>query len=92
MKGAGKVYKASGNGTRSGKPYVARTSNPRGPKGRGKRDGRARSDHEIVDTYNNTREGKIKEQRHIDKDGLENLDNKRNEIAPSKRGDYGLDD
>jgi hypothetical protein len=35
----------------------------------------------------------MKEQRGIDKErGIDNLDNKRNEIAPEKRGDFGLDD
>ena len=87
------VCKVPGTKPKSGKPYVGRTTSPKGPKGRGKKDGRDRSDAEIVDTYGNTKEGRMKEQKTMDKEGgLDNLDNKRNEIDPSKRGDFGLDD
>jgi hypothetical protein len=88
--GAGVIYKATK--TPSGKPYIGRTTNPKGPPGRGKRDLRDRADAEILDTYGGIREGKKKEQIAIDENGgLGNLDNKRNEIAPDKRGDYGLE-
>lgn len=46
-----------------------------------------------MDRYDSkkTREGKKKEQEWIDREGgVEKLDNKRNEIAPKKRKEYGL--
>jgi hypothetical protein len=90
--GSGVIYVAPGEATKSGKEYVGRTSNPAGPVGRGNADGRDRSKAKVVDTYTNTREGKTKEQQHMDKrGGVEKLDNKRNEIDPKKRKEYGLD-
>ncbi len=43
----------------------------------------------VVGTYdsNNTKEGRQKEQQKIDEHGLENLDNKRNEIKKDKKKD-----
>ena len=88
----GVVYKVSGKDTPSGEPYIGRTSHPDGPPGRGKVDGRDRTNAEIVDKYTTTKEGKVKEQKAMDVNGgVKKLDNKRNEIAPSKRKDYGLD-
>lgn len=85
----GVVYR----GTRDNKPYIGRTSNPAGPSGRGGRDGVDRSNAEILDRYPNTREGRIREQRQIDAHGgLDNLSNRRNEIAPHRRGEFGLGD
>lgn len=45
-----------------------------------------RTKAQVVDTYNskNTQEGRVKEQNQIDKHGLKNLDNKRNEIRKPK--------
>ena len=86
----GVVYKVPGKDTPSGKPYVGRTSSPEGPPGRGKVDGRDRTNAKVVDTYKNTKEGRVKEQKAIDKDGLDKLDNKRNEIDPKKREQNGL--
>jgi len=81
----GVVYKVPGKDTPSGKPYVGRTTHPDGPPGRGKRDGRDRKDAEIIDKYDTTKEGRVKEQKGIDDNGgVGNLDNKRNEIAPGK--------
>jgi hypothetical protein len=88
----GVVYKVAGEDTPSGKPYVGRTSSPEGPPGRGKVDGRDRTNAKVVDKYENTRDGKVKEQKAMDANGgLKKLDNKRNEIDPKKRKEYGLD-
>jgi len=82
----GVVYKVPGKDTPSGKPYIGRTTNPKGPPGRGKRDGRDRKDAKVVDRYNTRPQGRINEQNGIDKEGgIGNLDNKRNEIDPNKR-------
>ena len=84
---SGKIYKVSGDKTKSGKPYIGRTTQE-SPEKRGKGgkpDGRDRKDAEIIDTYdaNNKSEGAFKEQKHIDNEGgLNNLDNKRNEVSP----------
>jgi RHS repeat-associated protein len=85
----GKIYKVPGSSTPSGKPYVGRTKQ-KTPEKRGKSgkpDGRNRADAEVVDTYdpNNKGEGAYKEQKQIDKSGgVDNLDNKRNEVKPEK--------
>jgi RHS repeat-associated protein len=85
----GKIYKVPGSDTPSGKPYVGRTKQ-KTPEQRGKSgkpDGRNRADAEVVDTYdpNNKGEGAYKEQKQIDKaGGVDNLDNKRNEVKPEK--------
>jgi hypothetical protein len=90
--GSGVIYVAPGEATPSGKDYVGRTSNPAGPVGRGNADGRDRTKAKVVDTYSNTREGKTKEQQNMDKrGGVDKLDNKRNEIDPKKRKEYGLE-
>jgi uncharacterized protein RhaS with RHS repeats len=79
----GVIYRVDGKDTPSKKPYVGRTTNPQGPPGRGKADGRDRSNAKVVEHYDVTQEGRIKEQRAIDANGgLSKLDNKRNEIAP----------
>ena len=81
----GVVYRVPPEDTPSQRPYIGRTSNPKGPPGRGNRDGRDRTDATIIDTYDNTPEGRAKEQKAIDENGgLQNLDNKRNEIAPKQ--------
>jgi RHS repeat-associated protein len=78
----GSIYKVPGSATTSGKPYVGRHNKPDPAKTRRSRDGRDRTQAEVVDTYDpaDTHEGRVKEQRQIDAHGLENLDNKRNEI------------
>jgi RHS repeat-associated protein len=87
----GVIYRVPGEHTSSGDPYVGRTTNSNGPAGRGNGDGRDRSKAEVVDKYKGTRDGRTKEQKAMDKEGgVEKLDNKRNEIAPEKRDDYGL--
>jgi hypothetical protein len=82
----GTIYRVPGEGTKSGKPYIGRHNKPNPAKTRRSRDGRDRTKAEVVDTYNasNTQEGKTKEQQQIDKHGLKNLDNKRNEIRKKK--------
>ena len=58
------------------------------------RDGRDRTQAEVIDTYpkGDTDAARAAEQRAINENGgVPNLDNKRNEIAPSKWGDFGID-
>jgi RHS repeat-associated protein len=79
---SGTIYRVPGTGTSSGRPYIGRHNKPNPAKTRRSKDGRDRSMAEVVDTYNasDTQEGRVKEQQQIDKEGLQNLDNKRNEI------------
>jgi RHS repeat-associated protein len=82
---AGVIYVVPGKDTPSGKDYVGRTSNPKGPPGRGKSDGRDRTDAKAVDKYKTREEAREKEQQAIDdRGGVKDLDNKRNEIDPKK--------
>ncbi len=78
----GSIYKVPGSATQSGKPYIGRHNKPDPAKTRRSRDGRDRTNAEVVDTYDasDVQEGRVKEQGKIDEHGLENLDNKRNEI------------
>jgi RHS repeat-associated protein len=78
----GSIYKVPGSATPSGKPYIGRHNKPDPAKTRRSRDGRDRTQAEVIDNYEpgNTQEGRVKEQAQIDKRGLGNLDNKRNEI------------
>ena len=85
----GSIYKVPGERTKSGKPYVGRTKHD-DPAKRGSRDGRQRKSEDKIDDYdpNNVQQGRTKEQKQINKEGLENLDNKRNEIKkPPKKED-----
>ena len=89
----GKVYKVPGEDTESGKPYIGR-SKQKSPSKRGKSDGRDRSNAEIIDEYDskNPGEGAYKEQRAIDREGgIDNLDNKRNEVRPDSKRAKDLD-
>lgn len=89
----GTIYKVPGSATSSGKPYIGRHKGPRPQETRRSPDGRDRTKAEVVDRYDasNTREGRVKEQQAIDREGgVKSLDNKRNEIAPSKRDNFGL--
>lgn len=66
-------------------PIIGRHNKPTPQKTRRSSDGRDRTQAEIVDRYDaaNTMEGRIKEQTKIDDHGgVQNLDNRRNEIAP----------
>ena len=89
----GKIYKVGGDKTPSGKPYVGRTIQPT-PRSRGSRDGRDRSDAEIVDTYDpeDLASGRAAEQGAINREGgVDALDNKRNEVRPDDWEDLGID-
>jgi RHS repeat-associated protein len=81
----GVIYEVPGEHTPSSKPYIGRTKNS-DPSMRRSDDGRDRKKATVVDTYDKdkTMEGRVKEQKKIDEKGLDNLDNKRNEIKPKK--------
>jgi RHS repeat-associated protein len=82
-KGEGSIYRVPGEGTPSGKPYIGRHNKPDPAKTRRSNDGRDRTQAEVIDTYDpkKSMEGRRKEQQQIDRHGgVENLDNKRNEI------------
>jgi len=84
---SGTIYRVPGEATSNKKPYIGRHNKPTPQKTRKSNDGRDRSQAEVVDNYDpkNVNEGRIKEQRQINKEGgVNNLDNKRNEIAPNK--------
>jgi len=88
----GVIYKVAGKNTPSGKPYIGRTKTG-DPAKRGSADGRNREGAEILDTYpaNDTAAGRVKEQQWINRHGgVDNLDNKRNEICPSKWVEKGV--
>jgi len=79
----GAIYKVPGDATKSGKPYIGRHNKPNPQQTRKSNDGRDRTKAEVIDTYdpNKPAEGRNKEQKAIDDNGgVENLDNKRNEI------------
>ncbi len=82
---SGKIYKVPGKATKSGKPYVGRTTQSTPAKrGRSAKDGRDRSKAKVVDTYDPSKpgQGAYKEQKTIDKSGgIKKLDNKRNEVS-----------
>jgi hypothetical protein len=83
----GSIYRVPGKGTKSAKPYIGRHNKPNPQKTRKGKDGRDRTQAEVIDTYDpkNPVEGRVKEQEAIDNHGgVENLDNKRNEVAPEK--------
>ncbi|WP_163410243.1 DUF6443 domain-containing protein [Flavobacterium ajazii] len=87
-KETGKIYKVPGEKTESGKPYIGRTkqSSP-AKRGEGAKDGRDRTDAEIIDRYdpNKPGQGAYKEQKAIDEHGgVTKLDNKRNEASPKR--------
>jgi RHS repeat-associated protein len=86
----GSIYKVPGSATPSGKPYIGRHNKPNPAKTRRSNDGRDRKKAEVIDNYdpNNPQEGRQKEQKAIDDhDGIDQLDNKRNEIKkdPTKK-------
>jgi RHS repeat-associated protein len=88
----GCIYCVKGENTRSGKDYVGSTDNM-GQRERDSSDGRDRRGSEVVDTYpKGDRDARrTKEQKAInDRGGINELDNRRNEIAPRKWPDYGI--
>ena len=83
----GTIYKVPGKATASGKPYIGRHNKPNPQKTRKSKDGRDRSQAEVIDKYDvkNPKEGQVKEQEAIDiNGGVKNLDNKRNEVSPER--------
>jgi RHS repeat-associated protein len=84
-KNTGTIYVVPGRATPSGKPYVGRHNKPNPAKTRRSNDGRDRTQAKVVDEYpaNDTQAGRTAEQQEIERRGVvDNLDNKRNEIAP----------
>jgi RHS repeat-associated protein len=83
MAKTGTIYKVPGSATQSGKPYIGRHNKPNPAKTRKSNDGRDRKKAKVIDKYdpNDVQEGREKEQNAIDDNGgVDNLDNKRNEI------------
>jgi RHS repeat-associated protein len=88
----GVIYRVPGEYTPSGKPYVG-SADDLAKRAKGARDGRDRDHAEIIDRYKkgDRNDRRRREQLGIDNNGgVNNLDNKRNEIAPRNRSDYGL--
>ena len=82
--GDGKVYRVPGEDTPSGKPYIG-TTDQENLTDRGSSDGRDRSNAEVISSYpiGDKEQRRQAEQDAIDDaGGIENLDNKRNEIDP----------
>jgi hypothetical protein len=82
----GCIYCVPGSATPSGDKYIGR-SDKLDERKKDNRDGRDRTEADIVDTYpkGDRGAGRAAEQNAINKaGGLGNLDNRRNEIAPSK--------
>ncbi|MGH9530767.1 MAG: RHS repeat-associated core domain-containing protein, partial [Terriglobales bacterium] len=68
----------------SGKPYVGRTTQGADKRMQTRSDGRT-GKAKVVDKYKTKGEGRLKEQKQIDKrGGVKSLDNKRNEVDPKK--------
>jgi hypothetical protein len=84
--GDGVVYRVPGSATPSNKPYIG-TADDKVKRAKTARDGRDRSQAVEVDRYpiGDTEQRRAKEQRAIDAEGgIENLDNRRNEIRKEK--------
>jgi hypothetical protein len=82
------IYVVPGNATSSKKPYVGRAGDPN--RFKYNRDGRDRSKAEIIRTVPKDA-ARVEEQREIiDRGGVSNLDNKRNEIAPCYWAECGI--
>jgi hypothetical protein len=82
----------NGKNTSSGKDYIGSTDNMDQRK-KDKSDGRDRNGADVVDTYpKGDRDARrTKEQQAInDRGGVDNLDNKRNEVAPNKWPTKGI--
>jgi RHS repeat-associated protein len=88
----GCIYCVKGDKTGSGKDYIGSTDNLDNRK-RDKTDGRDREGADIVDTYpigdRETRRSK-EQQAMNDLGGVDNLDNKRNEVAEKKWPNMGI--
>jgi RHS repeat-associated protein len=87
----GCVYCVKGDKTKSGDDYIGSTDNM--DQRKRAKDGRDREDAEVVDTYpkGDTDARRAKEQKAMnDRGGVENLDNKRNEVAPKNWDSLGI--
>jgi hypothetical protein len=86
-------YEVPGQHTSSGDDYIGRSGHwP--DRQKNSNDGRDRSKARIIDSYpaDDIRSGKIAEQRAINsRGGIQNLDNRRNEIAPRNWKKFGID-
>ena len=90
-KATGVIYRVTGEATPSGKPYIGRSDDIAS---RRSDDGRDRSQAEVIGTYpkGDTQAGRVAEQQAINANGgISNLDNKRNEIAPAKWKEKGVE-
>ncbi len=90
--GQGCIYCVPGTHTSTGEKYVGSTDNLHQRK-TDKSDGRDRNAAEVIDTYNKADkdERRRKEQQAInDLGGVENLDNRRNEISETKWDEKGV--
>jgi RHS repeat-associated protein/uncharacterized repeat protein (TIGR02543 family) len=88
----GCIYCVNGKNTSSGKDYIGSTDNMDQRK-KDKSDGRDRNGADVVDTYpKGDRDARrTKEQQAInDRGGVDNLDNRRNEVAPNKWPTKGI--
>lgn len=90
--GEGCIYCVDGANTQSGRDYIGSTDNLDQRK-RDVSDGRNRDEAKIIDTYpkGNREARRIKEQKAInDRGGVDELDNKRNEVAPKYWDEKGI--
>jgi RHS repeat-associated protein len=88
----GCIYCVKGDKTRSGREYIG-SSDDKEQRARDKSDGRDRRGAETIDTYPKGDKDvrRAKEQQAInDRGGVDKLDNRRNEIRPSKWPDFGV--
>jgi len=89
----GVIYRVAGDKTDSGKPYIG-SANDLEKRAKTARDGRDRTDAEVIGSFpigDRKARRKAEQQAIIDNGGVRNLDNKRNEIAPSKWKEYGIE-
>ena len=84
---SGSIYRVPGSATSLGRPYIGRHNGPNPAATRRSADGRDRTQAVVIDGYDaaDVQAGRVAEQKQIDAHGLENLDNKRNEIAKPRK-------
>lgn len=91
--GEGVIYWVPGEATESGLPYIG-SANDLDVRNKTARDGRDRSNAQVIGTYpiGDRRARRAAEQKAINEHGgVSELDNRRNEIAPQKWDDYGVE-
>ncbi len=92
--GEGVIYKVDGSNTPSGRPYIG-SADDMTKRAKTARDGRDRTNNTaIIGGYqkgNKTARKTTEQQAILDNGGVNNLDNKRNEIKPSDWKKYGID-